>query len=168
MLGFVIIFVAQVIYVSIMTLRWIILMRGNRNLAAAISFFEVLIYVYALGIVVNDLSNPYKLAVYALGYAVGSMVGVRVEERLAYGFSVIQLVTRPDSELPVILREKGFGVTTWAGRGKETERLVAIILCKRKHVPKLEKIVQDVDPAAFLLHIEPKGLRGGFWLKRVL
>ncbi len=168
MLGILIVFLAQVIYVSTMTLRWIILMRGSRNLAAAISFFEVLIYVYALGIVVNDLNNPYKLAVYALGYAVGSLVGSRVEERLAYGFSVIQLVSRPDSLLPVTLRERGFGVTTWSGRGRDTDRLVALILCRRRHIGKLEQIVQSVDPEAFLLHIEPKGLRGGFWLKRLL
>lgn len=168
LLSVAIIFSAQVVYVSIMTLRWIILMRGNRGLASVISFFEVLIYVYALAIVVTDLHNPYKLVVYALGYAVGSWVGVRVEERLAYGFSVIQVVTRPESKLPEGLRERGFGVTSWPGYGRETERIVALVLCRRRHVPKLQQIIDTLDPSAFMLHIEPKGLRGGFWLKRLV
>src|SRR5690606_23153126 len=87
------IFVAQVIYVSTLTVRWIILLRGSRWLAAAISVGEVMIYVYALGLVVTNLDQPIKLVVYAVGYATGSLLGTFIEERLAFGHVVLQVIT---------------------------------------------------------------------------
>src|SRR5690625_7192562 len=45
-----IIFSAQVVYVSMMTVRWILLLKGHRYPAAAISIIEVILWVYALGL----------------------------------------------------------------------------------------------------------------------
>ena len=44
----VVIFFAQVVYVTVMTVRWILLLKGNRYPAAVISIFEVIVYVYTL------------------------------------------------------------------------------------------------------------------------
>lgn len=161
------VFVAQVTYVSILTLRWVILMRGGRRLASAISFFEVFIYIYALSIVVSKLTQPSAMIVYALGFMVGSFVGTYIEEKLALGFAVVQMVTRIDTDLEAKLRDRGYGVTSWAATGRDAARKVSIVLCKRKHVRRLYNAINEIDPSAFVIEIEPKSLKGGFWTKRL-
>jgi uncharacterized protein YebE (UPF0316 family) len=128
LLNLLIIFALEALYVTISTVRWIILVRGQRILASIISFFELILYVVALGMVVTQLHDPLRVGVYALGYAVGALAGSLAEERLAIGFTVFQIITDPDSDLPVRLRESGLGVTVWmapheeAGRAQEATR----------------------------------------------
>jgi len=162
-----IIFVAQVTYVSISTLRWVILMRGGRKLASAISFFEILIYVYALSLVVTRLTEPIALVIYALGYTVGAFVGSYIEGKLALGFAIIQMVTRADSDLEARLRQRGYGVTSWPGKGRDADRTVSLVLCRRRHVSQLYLAIHELDPSAFLVELEPRSLKGGFWAKRL-
>ena len=109
-LDLLIIFLAQATYVSVNTVRWIILVKGRRLLASAISFFEVILWVYALGLVVSQLSDPVKVATYALGYAVGALVGSKIEERLALGYVLFQVITTRIGELAPARS----GNTAWA------------------------------------------------------
>ena len=51
------IFLARVADVSLGTLRMLMLVKGRRLPSAIIGFFEVLIYVNALGRVVNQLDR---------------------------------------------------------------------------------------------------------------
>ena len=52
-----IILILRVIGVTLATFRVLIMMRGQKLLSAFIGFFEVLVYVLAIGEVVNNLSN---------------------------------------------------------------------------------------------------------------
>lgn len=158
------IFVLQATYVTITTVRWIILVRGMRYLASFISFFEIMLYVVALGLVVNQLSDPLRVLVYALGYAAGSLTGSLVEERLAIGFSLYHIITT-DSTLATKLRAEGLGVTCWTGQGRQGDRQVLLVVSRRRWGRQLLKLVSDLDPQAFVVQTEPKNFRGGFMLK---
>lgn len=166
-MDYAIIFFAQIVFVTITTVRWIILVKGNRILAAGMSFFEVLIYVYALGLVVNNLDNPYKLVLYAFGYSMGALVGSWLEEKLAYGYAVAQVVTKEPSDLARRLRERGLGVTSWEARGRDGAREVLLVVLRRKFTPRLFQMINEVDPTAFVLVEEPRTFRGGFLAKRL-
>lgn len=167
MWDFVVIFFAQVVYVSMTTVRWIILVKGGRNLAALISFFELMVYVYALGLVVTQLSNPWKVVVYALGYAVGSLVGSRLEEKLAIGYSLFQVISTKLGELGPKLRENGLGVTIWRGEGRQGEREVLFVVSRRKLGTKVTALIEQIDPGAFIVRLEPNWYKGGFLQKYI-
>jgi len=156
------IFVLQATYVAITTVRWIILVRGHPVLAACISFFEHLLYIVALGMVVTKLGDPMRVVVYALGYAVGAWLGSKVEEKLALGYTMFQIITRPPSQLPQRLREAGMGVTVWDAEGREGDRLVLMAVARRKWTPHVMKMLQELDPNAFVLQSSPQAFRGGF------
>lgn len=165
LLDFLIIFFAQATYVAITTVRWIILVRGGRVLAAAISFFELILYVYALGLVVTQLSNPWKVATYALGYAVGSLVGSRIEEKLAIGYTLYQVISTKVGQVAPVLREHGLGVTNWRGEGRMGEREVLMVVSRRRHGPHVMSLIEKADPQAFVVRLEPSWYKGGFLQK---
>jgi uncharacterized protein YebE (UPF0316 family) len=165
LLEFLIIFLAQATYVATTTVRWIILVKGGRVLAAGISFFEIIIYVYALGMVVTQLGNPWKVATYALGYAVGSLIGSQIEERLAIGYSLFQVITKHFGKLAPVLRERGLGVTVWKGDGRAGEREILFVVARRKVGTKVITLIEKEDPEAFVVRLEPNWFKGGFLQK---
>ncbi|WP_457826582.1 DUF5698 domain-containing protein, partial [Staphylococcus aureus] len=66
--------------------------------AAALSFVEVLVYVIGLGMVMSGLDQIQNVIAYAFGFSIGIIVGMKIEEKLALGYSVVN-VTTADYEL---------------------------------------------------------------------
>jgi len=163
-----VIFVAQAVFVSMTTVRWILIIRGRRWLAAAISLFEMSIQALVLSLVVTHLSeNPLKVVAYATGYATGSLIGMKVEETLAIGYSVFQIVTRPAGGLAERLREHGFGVTAWGAQGREGGREVLLVVARRRLDSGLYAVLDRVDPEAFVVRMESQAFRGGYLLNSI-
>jgi uncharacterized protein YebE (UPF0316 family) len=63
----VLIFFARVLDVSIGTFRIILVSRGFRNIAPFLGFFEVLIWITAIGAIFNSLHGFLSYVVYAAG-----------------------------------------------------------------------------------------------------
>lgn len=158
----------QIVYVTINTLRLIVMMRGRRGIASLVSFFEVFVYMLGLATVLNHMDAWYNFVIYCLGFAIGVYTGSLVEEKIALGFVTVQVITvGTNTEMAQKLREDGFGVTTWIGQGLSGERLVMNILTKRSRQRELINKVRAMDPKAFITSLEPKALVGGFLVNRV-
>ncbi|QKI83670.1 Uncharacterized protein YebE, UPF0316 family [Kroppenstedtia eburnea] len=161
------IFLVQIAYVTISTIRLIVMMKGNAKLASMISFCEVFIYMLGLATVLQHMDAWYNLVVYCLGFAMGVYTGSMIEEKMAMGYVTVQVITRKeDSDLPGNLRKAGFGVTSWLGEGLSGERLVLLVLTKRRRQKELVDFVKGMDPQAFMISHEPKTFHGGFWVRR--
>lgn len=158
----------NVIYVSLYTLRMIFVIKGHRILASILSLGEVFVYITGLGIVLKNLDNPWNIAAYCVGYALGVYTGSRIEEHLALGYVTVQVtVDCVEIELPSKLRECGYGVTSWLADGKDGQRLMMQVLAKRCNERKLLDILDKLCPKAFVISFEPKNFKGGFWTNRM-
>ena len=114
------IFLLRIVDVSLATLRMLLAVRGIKMVAPIIGFFEVLVWVVAVGTVIQHLDSPLHLVGYAGGFATGTFVGLLIEERMALGMASIRIVSRFGGvELAEALREQGYGVTEFSGQGKE-------------------------------------------------
>ncbi len=163
-----IILIINIVYVSFFTIRMILTLKGQRYLAAGLSTVEVVIYVVGLGLVLENLNEIQNLIAYAVGYGIGVIVGMKIEEKLALGYITINVITKEyDLDLPKALREKGYGVTDWAAHGLEGDRMAMQILTPRKYELKLYQTIKELDPKAFIIAFEPKAIHGGFWVKTV-
>lgn len=163
-----IILIINIVYVSFFTIRMILTLKGQRYLAAGLSTIEVVVYVVRLGLVLENLNEIQNLIAYALGYGIGVIVGMKIEEKLALGYITINVITKEyDLDLPKVLREKGYGVTDWAANGLEGDRMALQILTPRKYELKLYQTIKELDPKAFIIAYEPKSIHGGFWVKSV-
>lgn len=163
-----VIIVMNMVYVSLSTIRMILVMKSRQGLATVISMFEVFIYLMALNIVLSNIDKPINLIAYCLGWGGGVWLGIKIEGWLALGYSNFQIIVdHTETKLPHLLREKGYGVTTWIGDGRDGQRLVMQVLAKRKNEKKLLDDLYKVAPKAFILSYEPRSFKGGFWTKKL-
>ena len=156
----------NVVYVSVYTLRLILTIKGRRGIASIMSMAEVFVYLVGLNLVLQNVDNPVNMAAYCLGYGLGVYLGSRIEEYLALGYLVVQvIVDTVQVDLPSRLRSKGYGVTSWEADGKDGKRLVLQVLVKRSNERRLMDTLRKLSPQAFIISHEPKSFKGGFWVK---
>ncbi|WP_281890359.1 DUF2179 domain-containing protein [Paenibacillus sp. YYML68] len=153
-------------YVSTFTLRLILMIKGRTALASMLAMVEVFIYLMGLNLVLQNMSEPLNMAAYCLGFGLGVYLGSRIEEYLALGYSVVQVIVDSlELELPIQLRKQGYGVTSWPADGRDGKRLVMQVLVKRSNEKRLLEELKQLSPKAFVLSHEPKYFKGGFWVK---
>ncbi len=155
------IFFLEIIYVTIMTTRWIILVKGYKFVASITALFEQMLYVTALTLVVTKLSDFTRLIAYAAGYALGTLIGSWVENRLAIGYVAFHIVTKVPSLAP-ILRNEGVGVTSWTGQGRDNMQDVLFVVVRRKKINMMLAMIHQLDPNAFITRTELQSLNGGY------
>jgi uncharacterized protein YebE (UPF0316 family) len=144
------IILARIIDVSIGTIKIILISKGNKNLAPFLGFFEVMIWLLAATKVFQNLDNWLCYIAYGLGFALGSYIGMRIEERLALGVQLIRIITGKDaSNLISVLRNKGYGVTAIKAEGSQGEVGVLYSVINRKNIKHFVEIIKDYNPNAF-------------------
>jgi len=145
------IFFARVADVTLGTLRIIFVSRGRRQLAPILGFFEVLVWVIAIGQLVQNLGSATSYLGYAAGFAAGNFVGLLIEDRLAMGTLVVRTILPVGGdEVMRRLHDAGFGVTSVDGQGATGPVKLVYAVVKRKHIKEVTHIIHSVLPTAFL------------------
>jgi len=146
----VLIFLARVFDVSFGTIRIIFISRGRKYLAPVIGFFEILIWLVAIGKVMQNLSNVFCYVAYAGGFAAGNFMGMWIEEKLAMGTLIVQIVTKQDaSALIESLRASGYGVTAVPAQGTTGKVHIVYSVIKRSALKDVVAIIKKFNPKAF-------------------
>lgn len=157
-------------YVTLNTLRFMLTMKGYRIAAPLVSMLEITIYIVGLSLVLDHIDSPINIFVYALGYAVGISVGIRIEDYLALGYIMVTVILPVDElkpNLTSLIRDEGYGVTQSFGEGRDGQRVILEILSTRKSERALYKLIKELDSRAFIISHEPKYISGGFWSKKL-
>jgi len=164
LLTYLAIFCAKIAHVSFGTIRIIYLTRGKAVSAAIVGFFEVIIYLIALGMVLQNINQWQNILVYGLGFAAGNIVGSLIEEKIAVGFVNAQVITTEEfNGLEENLREHGYGVTSMPCYGKEGVHRTLQVMLKRKELPELLKMMKKFDPNAFITVYDTRKIMGGYF-----
>jgi len=144
-------FFGRVADVSIGTIRMILAVSGSRWWAALLGFFELLIWVLAVGGVVSNLGSPVIVVAFAGGFAVGTLVGVSIEERLAIGYRTLTIVNRdPTVRVAAALRELGFLATRLEGQGRDGSVEVVVVVIRRRALRQVRAALRRIAPGAFV------------------
>jgi uncharacterized protein YebE (UPF0316 family) len=159
---------AKIIEVSIRTVRTVLLIKGERRIAAIIGFFEILLWITVVTRVISDLGDPLKAIVYALGFSIGIYVGSTLESKIGIGLSEIQVNvnTSQSEELVEELREEGFAVTEIKAEGQKTDRVILSLFVQRTKVNQIVYKITNIDPKAVITTSDIKPISGGYGLKR--
>lgn len=146
----VLIFLARILDVSVGTLRMIFVAKGMKYLAPILGFFEVLIWLLAIGQILQNLSNWINYVAYAGGFAAGNYIGMIIELRLALGTVILRVITNRDaSKLVAIMRENNFGVTSVEAEGKSGAVKILFAMIARTELRKIIDLVHKYNPNAF-------------------
>lgn len=144
------IFVAEMVVVTVGTLRIIFVSRGRKYLAPLLGFFEVLTWLFAITQVMQNLGEAPCFLAFALGFMVGNWLGILIEGRLALGTVVVRVFTPPENALLVEhLRAANFGVTCVEGKGAKGPVQIVMTVIKRRQLPAVKGLIDTVLPGAF-------------------
>lgn len=144
------IMLARIADVTIGTVRIIVVAKGNKYLAPILGFFEVLIWVLTLGLIMSNLNNWPAYFFYALGFAIGNYVGILLEERLAMGSVIVHVTTKTKAgDLLRILKARKYKITYLKAQSNQGEVSVIYILVKRKNLQTLINRIKKSHPRAF-------------------
>lgn len=161
--GPLVIFCLRIVDVSMATMRMLLTMRNVRFAVPLIGFFEVLVWIVAIGSAVRHLDSPLHVLGYAGGFATGTFVGLWLEEQLAMGLASMQVISRFGGiELADGLRNRGFGVTEFIGQGREGRVEVIQTVVRRRDIERVLEEVDRWDPDAFVSVEEPRAIRKGW------
>ncbi|NQS97417.1 MAG: DUF2179 domain-containing protein [candidate division Zixibacteria bacterium] len=144
------IFVARIFDVTIGTLRIILVSKGVKLFAPMLGFFEVLIWLLAIGQIMQNLDNPINYFAYALGFAAGTYAGIVTENKIAMGVALIRVITiKEASKLVEHLREEGRMITVIDAEGNRGPVKVFFTIDKRKELKSIVKTIKQFNPNAF-------------------
>lgn len=164
-----IIFLINVAYVTLFTIRNILSMRGYRNIAPVVGFVEISINTVGLSIVMQYINeNIIYLIAYAFGFSVGNYLGMIIIDKMALGYTLVYIITNESNrELIDILRKIGYGVTVQSGAGKDSNKLILNILTPKSEERTLYNTIDEIAPTAFYYASEASYIHGGYLSKKI-
>ncbi len=166
---YLVILVLKTIEVSMATLRIVLITKDERIKGAIIGFFEVILWVFLVSTVLTTITeDPFKVVVYALGFALGNYVGSRLENYLAIGTTSIQAIVLKEhgKELSQMLRNLGFAVTAVDAFGMNFKREILYLHVPRRKVQDTVKLIKSFQNNVVITVNDIKPMYGGYRLLR--
>lgn len=143
------IFSARICDVTLGTIRVIFISRGLKYYAPVVGFFEILIWLVAIGQIMNNLTNVYCYLAYASGFAGGIFVGILIENKLAMGVCQIRIITHNGAEMLIAdLKNAGFDLTCMDAEGIYNPVKIIFTLIKRKEIKNVVRVIKRHNPRA--------------------
>lgn len=144
------IFLARILDVSLGTIRIVFVSRGLKYFAPIVGFFEVIIWLLAIRVIMQNLNNFVCYIAYGAGFGMGTFIGILIEKKLAIGRSIIRIITQKDAtELINHLRSEGYGVTSLDAQGTKGPVHVIYMVIRRHDFEKIAGSIQRFNPKAF-------------------
>jgi len=141
---------AETAVVTLDTVRTIFIARGIKRLAMLVGLLEVCIWLFAIRLVMQNLTNLSFMLSYAAGFALGTYLGIRIEEYLALGKQVVRIITNRDAkELIEALRARNYGVTVIDAEGSGGIVQVLFTIVDRKQMGDVISTIQQFDQTIF-------------------
>jgi uncharacterized protein YebE (UPF0316 family) len=144
------IFFARILDVSIGTIRMIFVSKGLKKVAPVLGFFEVFIWIVAIGEIMNGVNHWFYYIFYAGGFAAGTYVGIVLEEKLSVGKTLVRIITQKESDkLIKKIKEEGYKITFVNAQGKHGEVKIIFTIINKKKLKKVINLIKEFNPKAF-------------------
>lgn len=143
---------SRIIDVSLGTIRIILANKGVRVYAAMIGFCEVLLWLLAITVIMNNLDNVFAYIGYATGFALGTFIGITIEEKIAIGLVGIRVITKKNLT-NMIDQLKPTKYVFVSETIKENGKSIKIInaFLERKHLKTVIRKIREKDSEAFYI-----------------
>lgn len=169
MTQYLIIFFAKILEVSLMTVRTVLITRGEKLFGSIIGFVEVIIWLYLISTVLVGINEePIRMIVYSLGFASGNYIGSILEEKLALGLLTINVIVNEEhsEEVIEILRGMNIGVTVMNAEGKDNLKKVLIVFVKRKRKNEITKVIENMNKSCVISISDTKAIYGAYGIRK--
>ena len=77
---------------------------------------------------------------------------------------LVELVPKTNTpELVTALRDENFGVTVLEGKGRTGPRHILTIILRRKDLPRLRAVIDQIEPDVFYTELDARLIKGGYF-----
>ncbi|GBC61846.1 DUF2179 domain-containing protein [Desulfonema ishimotonii] len=140
---------ARICDVTLGTIRIMYVSRGLKSLAALLGLFEILIWLFSMGQIMQNLDNYANYLAYAAGYALGNYIGISIEEKLSLGVVMLRIFTQKNANrLLTHLNSANFGATNVRAESASGPVDVIFTIIKRKKLDEVVRIIKAFNPNA--------------------
>tara|TARA_Y100001970_G_scaffold182591_1_gene222114 strand:+ start:2971 stop:3531 length:561 start_codon:yes stop_codon:yes gene_type:complete len=144
------IFLARMIDVTLGTIRNLYVNAGLKISSAVAGFFQMIVWVFAVAGLVNDLNDISRIILYALGFSAGTIAGIWIEDKIALGFRSVRIMNQnKELSLAVLLRDKGYNITQIPAQGYKDKVEVIIAILARKELVDFTALIEKIAPNVF-------------------
>lgn len=144
------IFLARIIDVSMGTIRVIYIAKGHRFLAPLLGFFEVIIWLMAIRQILVNIDNVISYIAYGGGFAMGTYIGMVIEEKLSIGKVLLRIIPKNDSDLLIEeLKKTNHRVTVVDAKGTHGAVKIIFSIIDRHDLKSVLNHVKRLNPKAF-------------------
>lgn len=153
--------------VSLWTLRVAVAAAGRRLVAAVIAALEAVLFAVAFSAIITSLDDPLRIAGYAAGVTLGTLIGIVTDERLSTGQSLVRIVVDGDGRTEMsALRARGWPVTRTPADGVRGGVAVLTVAVDDRALSRLRTDIDGIVPAGFetierLRAVRPTALPAG-------
>ena len=138
---------AKATEVALLSLKTVMMVKGERFKATILAFIECLIWGLVVSSVITTLGNNFLLLFfYCLGYCLGLFIGSTIENKIALGTSRIEMIANEENteKITEFLREKEKGFTIIEGKGAKEKVNMIFVIVPRKEVGKITKEISKI------------------------
>jgi len=137
------IILARMCDVSLGTVRIILIAKGYKNIAPVIGFVEVLIWLVVVSQIMQNLDKVQYYFAFALGFALGTFIGIKIENRLSLGQVMVQVITNHDvTEFVNNLKQFNSNFTVIDAAGKFGPVKIILIIAQRHLLRETIKVIE--------------------------
>lgn len=145
-----IIFLARTVDTSLGTLRIVLISRGNRKAVRLVGFVEVLLWIIAIGQIIQNLNNWVGYLAWALGFTAGSFIGFKIEDMMALGKHQLRIITgQPIEAFTEALKSINQGFTIIDGQGANGPVKLIFLILNRQNSEEIQDLVNEHIPESF-------------------
>lgn len=136
--------------VGLWTLRVALTAKSRRLAGAAIAAVEASVFALVFASLVSDLDRPGRIIGYALGVAMGTLIGMTADKRMSPGQSALRIVVA-GSGAPLLdaLRGRGWPATGVPASGLQGQATMLMIAVDDSCLDSLMEDVRRLAPDAF-------------------
>jgi len=162
----ILIFIARICDVSIGTIRMIYVSKGLKILASVLGFFEVSIWILAIGQIMKHMDNVVCFLAYGTGYSMGNYIGILLEEKLSIGTVIMRIIPRDDATTLINqLRSQSIGLTVVDGEGSMGKVKVIFSVIPRQDINLIINVINEFNPSAFYSVEDVRVVKDGIFNK---
>jgi uncharacterized protein YebE (UPF0316 family) len=160
-IGGVVIMILRIADVTLGTFRTILVVNAKKYHAAITGFFEVLIWIFAMRYIVRHMDETLNLFGYALGFGIGNLLGITLEEKVALGYVQLNIISRYyTDQIANKLRLSKYGTTILPAEGGSGGISILVVIIRRKDLKAVQRIIDEIDPKAFVTVQHSRPYRG--------
>jgi uncharacterized protein YebE (UPF0316 family) len=151
LLGATLIMFMRICDVSIGTMRTILVVQGRKYFAGLAGMIEVLIWVFAIRYIFQNLDDVINLFGYAIGFGIGNVLGITIEQKIGLGFAQLNIISKNYStNIAEMLRNEKLGVTVLPAQGVSGNVSMIMLIIPRKSQKRIFALIESIDREAFI------------------